>query len=149
MTNFEFYKDDIKAIGFNFGIARSSKFLNCSSLPCVDCAFHCNECSEYKFKWLCEEHEEHVEQPKLTKNERELCKLLSPDTYIAKDKSGSIYAYSKKPNKRGESDGWWYAYEHCASISEYIFVGCNFSFITWEDEKPWSVKDLLKLEVME
>lgn len=75
MTNFEYYKEQIKAIGFNFGIARSGKLLKCSSFPCVDCAFHCNECSEYKFEWLCKEHEE---QPKLTKNERKLCEIMCP-----------------------------------------------------------------------
>lgn len=147
MTNFEYYKEQIKAIGFNFGIARSGKLLKCSSFPCVDCAFHCNECSEYKFKWLCEEREENKEQPKLTKNERKLCETLNKKCYIARDEDEKLTIYPTQPIK---CMSFWYDYsENYIGILNAIFTDCNFSFIKWEDEEPWSVEDLLKLEVME
>lgn len=147
MTNFEFYKKEIKAIGFNFGIARSGKLLKCSSFPCVDCAFCCNECSEHKFKWLCEEREENKEQPKLTKNERKLCEILQ-EGYIAKESNGVMAFYKDKPQKIREMY-WGVLGSYSNTISDYMFADCDFSFITWEDEEPWKVEDLLKLEVEE
>ena len=32
-------------------------------------------------------------------------------------------------------------------INNLILNDCNFSFIKWEDDEPWAVSDLLKLEV--
>lgn len=154
MTNFEFYKDDIKAVGYDFAIvARSGKFAYCLDEDelengCADCAFTkmYGPCDKLKIKWLYEEHEE---QPKLTKNERKLCEILN-ECYIARNVSGDLIAYEKRPIR--VDNCWWKAVSGIwwrLDITFGRFKDCNFSFIKWEDEEPWSVEDLLKLEVAE
>ena len=139
-----------KAVGYNFAINKDGEFVNCLEITCGSCIF-CEDgenCTDKKIKWLYEEYKEHKEQPKLTKDERKLCEIITSDTYIARDKSGSLFVYDKKPYKKDDRIGWC-AKDYCVSISDFIFAGCNFSFIKWEDEEPWKVSDLLNLEVME
>ena len=147
MTNFEYYAEDIKAVGYNFAIKKDGEFASCLEKTCDLCIFGegSKSCTDEKIKWL---YEEHKEQQKLTKDERKLCEIIASDTYIARDKSGSLFVYDKKPYKKDDRIGWC-TKDYCVSISDFIFADCNFSFIKWEDEEPWKVSDLLKLEVMD
>lgn len=144
MTNFEYFKDEIKAVGFNFAMNECGELVSCNSyIDCDDCRFNKNGfCTHHKIKWL---YEEHKEQPKLTKNERKLCGLLRPYNYIARDKLGGVFVYAIKPSKNEETCIWDDKPHALFSVSP--FTDCNFSFIKWEDDEPWSVVDLLKLEV--
>lgn len=149
MTNFEYYKDDIKVLEYEFG-KKGEKILSCRDFSCKECSFYSDAgsigwCDKNAItKWL---YEEHKEQPKLTKNERKLCEIISPDYYIARDKLGRIFVYGVKPCKKEEAYVW--DDRTSALFSVLPFTDCKFSFITWEDEEPWVVEDLLKLEVME
>lgn len=80
---------------------------------------------------------------KLTKKERTFCELIR-DGYIARDSNGEIWWYSYKPHKAAEGD-WDGSGEFILPLE--MFHGISFTFITWEDEQPWAVEDLLKLEV--
>lgn len=152
MTNFEYYAEDIKAVGYYFAIKKDGEFVSCLEITCGSCIF-CEDsenCTYEKIKWLYEEYKEHIEQPKLTQNERKLCEILQNDYYVARDKSGTIYVYAKKPHKKEKCNQWFAPYdEYYVPFSDYVFKDCNFSFIKWEDEEPWAISDLLKLEVME
>ena len=146
MTNFDYYKEQIKAVGYSFGINENGKIVGCRYInPCNLCEFdETGFCSRRRIEWL---YEEHNEQPKLTKNERKLCEILQ-EGYIARESNGVMAFYKEKPQKIRDMY-WGVLGSYSNTISDYMFTDCNFSFITWEDEKPWSVKDLLKLEVME
>ena len=149
MTNFEYYAEDIKAVGYNFTIKKDGEFVSCLEITCDLCIFGegGKSCTDKKIKWL---YEEHKEQPKLTQNERKLCEILQNDYYVARDKSGTIYVYAKKPCKKEKYNQWFAPYdEYYVPFSDYVFKDCNFSFIKWEDEEPWAVSDLLNLEVMD
>ena len=61
--------------------------------------------------------------------------LLPKSKYIARDRNNKLYVYTEKPVR-------W----SCYQISADIF-GDIFSFIKWEDEEPWGIEDLKKLEV--
>ena len=57
--------------------------------------------------------------------------------YIARDKSSVIFAYEKQPEKYERT---WIP---CGSRMFYIDAQL-FSFITWQDEKPTSIEELMK-----
>lgn len=82
-------------------------------------------------------------QPKLTKRERAFCELIT-DGYIARDSDMEIWWHERKPYKEF---GEWVNNEY--SIDVECFNEIPFMFITWEDDEPWAVEDLLKLEVEE
>ena len=97
-------------------------------------------------------------EPKLTRKERLLCELIE-NGYIARDESGELWYFSKRPIKdidRGRKS-WDYAIDYvdhhtCRLVYDDILETCCedslvFSFITWDDEEPWAIKDLLKLKV--
>ena len=82
-----------------------------------------------------------IEQPKITKNEKIFLESIQ-DGYIARNESDILYFYTLRPYKY---DTYW-------SISNYLIKSFKlnsslFPFIQWEDDEPYSTKDLLKLKV--
>ena len=143
-TNFEFYKDKIL-----------NEFIKEYQMHCFALAmeivtgveFHigcecgkCSSCEKIVFEWL---YAEHIEQPKLTKRERAFCEAVQVG-WIARDECGGLYFYEEAPTKHGIL---WSSNSGIYELPETIWE--LFSFAKWEDEKPWSVEDLLKLEVEE
>ena len=146
MTNFEKYKDEILGISRTQAIAinkRRNAPEKCSCSVCSECLLHegryCNQ--KAIFQWLYSEYQEPA--PKLTKAERGFCEIVKTG-YIARDavKKCLLY-YSEEP----EIDlNGYYRYSPYDSVELPLEP---FSFITWGDEKPWSIEELLKLEVEE
>lgn len=142
MTNFEKYKDEILEISRTQPIAinkRRNAPEECSYNVCSECLLHegtyCNQ--KAIFQWLYSEYQEPA--PKLTKKERAFCEIVRHG-YIARDKDECLHIYRVPPSKN--SLEW--------TGQSWIELGCDFfSFILWEDKKPWSIEDLLKLEVEE
>lgn len=83
-------------------------------------------------------------KPKLTKRERAFCELI-PDGYIARDKDTDLWWHEYRPIKDGIRE-WAPGGEY---INLELFDEIPFMFITWEDDEPWAVEELLKLEVEE
>ena len=161
MTNYEFYKEEIEMRYRNttsFAVTKRGYIIDCKNISCEDCIFsnfnnsqnHWLNCGDRKMMWALQEH---VEKPKLTKQERKFCELFEgKDVWIAKDKSGALYLYDKKPHKGKELyDEIWEANYHGNTMDGIVFklAEMKFYFIKWEDEEPWSVEELLKLEVEE
>lgn len=132
MTNFEFYADEINAVKYDFAITKNGSLTYCGTFSCNKCEFYGGDsCTQAKIEWL---YEEHIEQPKLTQNERKLCEILK-DGYLSRTAYGTLVWASND-----SSEQW--------AVNTYPFNDCDFSFIKNGDE-PWSVEELLKLEVME
>lgn len=141
-TNFEFYKDEIiKWIGI--GSCVGYLLATCKGVPmkeiCKDRS--CKECFEVAATFL---QEEHIEQPKLTKRERAFCEIVTKGA-IARDENGELTLFSDDAIRK-EDGQWLKQYSYCNHIRLYAD---EFEFIKFEDEKPWSIEDLLKLEVIE
>lgn len=156
MTNFEYYKDDILKIVEDNGTPcfniKTDKISRCRDTKCIDCvAGHKKPCWSELFKFL---YEEHIEKPKLTKKERMFCEVVGTG-WIARDKTGTLYIYhGRKPSKDLAGSGvYWYNSVNGRAIlkaNRIDWVGADiFKFITWDDEEPWAVEDLLKLEVID
>ena len=147
-TNFEFYKDEILEIVKKrtcFGVA-NGEVKSCDEIGCTEqCIFHEGKhfCLLYSIiEWL---YAEHVEQPKLTKRERAFCEAVQTG-WIARDEHGDLGFFVVEPTQvlniwaTNSFEGSYHIPKHMSKM---------FSFIKWEDEQPWAVEDLLKLEVEE
>ena len=76
------------------------------------------------------------EIPQLTEDEKAILRNVPKKyKYIARDKSGLIFLFSKKPSK---CDYSWIGYNDIA-----FPFGHLFQFIKWEDEEPYLIKELL------
>ena len=140
-TNFEVYEN--KIIDW-IGAGNCSGFL-IAGIKGVDvketCAGHaCHECRKTLAALLAEEH---IELPKLTKRERAFCEAVQTG-WIARDRNGSLCWFPDDAVVK-KSGIIWHA-EKYVCISHFKL---QFLCIKWEDEKPWSIEDLLKLEVMD
>lgn len=83
------------------------------------------------------------EKPKLTMKERYLLECHG-DIYIARDKEGILYLYTKEPREQQYPDMWLTDDGIGLILSDDIF-----NFITWESGKAWGKAELMELEVME
>lgn len=149
MTNFEFYKEKIlnyiadcyetDCTPFAFIKAVGKKFE-------IDCAVgHCKECMQNALEWL---YAEHIEPLKLTKRERAFCEVAQTG-WISRDYNGNLTWRNNKPEKVFSTNDKYWGGTGDAVWLDPLFKKDDFWFIWWSDEKPWSVEDLLKLEVME
>lgn len=139
MTNFEFWKGRLAEIAEeneDVAIFAGKPIECCRMEDCKNCYRHGNCTDGVLIKWLLEEH---IEKPKLTKKERMFCELVETG-WITRDRNGAIWWGYKRPTKKVCS---WIG----AGATLYAGAIAKFSFIKWEDEEPWSVEDLLKLEV--
>ena len=147
-TNFEFYKDEILKIvkkRTGFGVV-NGEVKSCDEIGCTEqCIFHEGKyfcLLDSRIEWL---YAEHIEQPKLTKRERAFCEVVRVG-WIARDESGNLHLFDlvSKPYKQ---NGEWL--KRSVSCNHIRVNSDEFDFIKWEDEKPWAVEELLKLEVEE
>lgn len=154
MTNYEYFKDeiiDMVMCGGHLAVV-DEKPASCDCTPCGKCYANVRKSSEScqsKLKsWL---NAEHIEKPKLTKKERQFCELVETG-WICRDGCGHLNyrPYANKPHKDLCVLSWkgnviTGTVLHCINATLPI----DFSFITWDDKEPWSVEELLKLEVEE
>ena len=145
MTNYEAYKEEmIKMLldegTVSFGVVKG-KIKTCYRAKCSECNFNgVPSCRDARKDWL---HAEYVEQPKLTQRERKLCEVIETG-WIAREKNGMLFLYDEEPGKGAIT----WSREASASRLDKILLG-GFAFIRWQDDEPWTVEDLLKLEVEE
>ena len=148
MTNYEFYKNEILKMcregdGVRvFALANPNKLYKHNGNPCCSCSCELLE-------WL---YSEHVEKPKLTKQERKFCEMLEgKDCWFARDLNKELCLFVNKPRRGDEEDMWWANTTGVAIMAgdDFVVFEIEMSFIKWEDEEPWSIKELLKLEVEE
>lgn len=107
--------------------------LNSSEFVCLDC--DCNLPSETKKKSIS----------LLSEEERIILSNLIDDfcVYIARDRSGELYLYNLKPEKSEKFGMWVNDDSDYVVLHNFNAFSHLFKFITWGDEEPWSIKDLL------
>lgn len=97
-------------------------------------------CYECVANWLKAEYKKEI---KLTEAERAILESINKDyKWIARDKSGVLYVYENKPYKVMEYDNW--DENDNGEIEKLGVFNHLFQFITWEDEEPYNIKELLK-----
>ena len=141
---------DIACSGRNIAVTKENKIVYCNNINCSQCLFYktdgygyyCDK--EELMKWS----ESEVEKPTITSKEKAFLGLiLSKWKYLARSEDKSLCVFDSLPIK-GEN-GW---YIENISMCDYCYIsqklfGNMFNFIKWDDEEPWSIEDLKKLEV--
>lgn len=147
MKNFEKFEKEIMHIvedGHTFAVV-NGKPVNCTTATCNSCELQTNACFKDRYRWMFLEY---IECPKLTKQERKFCELFGcKDVWFARDRTGDLFMYvSEFPYRSNDGECW---YTEGSMMGMDIFDAVLFSFIEWEDKEPWSIEELLKLEVEE
>lgn len=147
MKNREKYADKIIdfACNSNDSITLNTKgeVVGCSFLDsCEDCKFYMEEdCRIATRRWL---EEECVEPPVISRKDVRLLECIKCGyKYIARDYDGDIFLYTNKPEK-----GFSVWFPDLEFLNLRRFDVC-FPMVKWEDEEPWKIKDLKKLEVVD
>lgn len=100
-----------------------------------------SDCIPCKAIWLQAEHKEPIT---LSEAERIILENIDKKyfNYIARNKNGSLYLYFSKPYKNNDAGIWKeLSFMHCEDF--YMFKNL-FQFITWNDEQPYNIEELLK-----
>ena len=148
MKNKEKYSKEIVELacdGNRIAIIRQTgEFRSCYETPCRECLFHSyntEQCKEKIREWA---ESEYIENQVISKRDRAFLDfLIGKYEYIARDKTSYLYVYSAKPDK---CDVFW-SRNNCDCFCLADCVDVDFSMVKWEDEEPWLIEDLKKLEV--
>ena len=140
-----------EGIKYLYHCKNSDKFLNLDydgflwirnfdeNLNIIDCDNGLDIMKVYEDYTLKELLWERKEEPKPTEDEKIILKNIPKKyKYIARDRNGLIFLYSKKPSK---CDYSWIGYNDIAFPYYHLF-----QFIKWEDEEPYSIEELLEGE---
>lgn len=136
---------DIACKSEKFSVIKSCEITFCDRFKCDMCKFNDStgekSCRTKRYEWS---ESEYVEKPTITSREKNfLDALLSNCKYIARDKDNLLYVYYDKPIRGNK---FWIS-DYASHDMPKDMYGDVFSFIKWEDEEPWSIEGLKKLEV--
>ena len=151
MKNREKFAKEILNVACNGGaiaVTKDNQVVDCNGFYCGQCLFykeddHGSYCDrEANIRWAESEYVE--KKHTITSREKNfLDTLISNCKYIARDKDNSLYVYYDKPIRGNK---FWIS-DYASHNMPKDMYGDVFSFIKWEDEEPWSIKDLKNLEV--
>ena len=135
---------DIACKGNHFGVTKAGEIISCPQTDCAKCLFNDDiDCDISLEQWS---ESEYVEKNTITSREKKFLDVLLPKwKYIARDSNNSLFIYPIKPIRFGTC--WMVKNDYNVyKIAKYVY-GNMFNVIRWEDEEPWSIEDLKKLEV--
>lgn len=131
---------------YSFGVyEKTGEMERCTEMHCTECLFYGKKeaCHTSRRKWL---DSEYIEKPVISKKDRAFLDYLSENIeYIARDPSGALYIYTRKPYK--QIDCW--SSSACETEKSWWMFNVDFPMVKWSDKEPWLVEDLKKLEVVE
>ena len=143
---------DIACSGRSIAVTKENNIAYCSNISCESCMFDgCGKhigrsqaCSDQLREWA---ESEYVEKPTITSREKKFLDILLPECkYIVREKNNTLYIYCCKP-MRSYKNGVWTSNDDYYYLPKKMYGDDIFSFIKDDDEEPWSIEDLKKLEV--
>lgn len=146
MKNKEKYAKEIVELACDGnGIAvdkHSGTVCSCKYISCSNCLFDdIYYCDNGRRKWA---ESEYIEKPVVSKRDRAFLNYLNYYKYIARDMNGELCVYFSKPDK---ITSYW---KSTGELSGNLKIfNIDFPMIKWEDDEPWLIEDLKKLEVVE
>lgn len=127
------------AVNKNTGKPESCKFLNCN-----ECLFsgHGNQsCNDVTREWA---ESEYIEKPVISKKDKAFLEYIDKKfDYLARTHCGNICIFITEPRKSQKIWTSGYLFSSLGSLN------IDFPMVKWEDDKPWLIEDLKKLEVVE
>lgn len=147
MKNKEKFAKEIVELACNgrdVAVCKSTgKPIDCLDIVCSKCSFAVGSCTESRKEWA---ESEYIEPVKISKRDRAFLDYIKDRyKYIVRDLDGDLYVYTEKPEKMIVCyDGLL-----CESRTLNKICDIKLPMIKWEDDKPWLIEDLKKLEVCE
>ena len=120
---------------------RTGTVYPCNHILCSNCLFvDSHNCD--RREWA---ESEYIEKQVISKKDRAFLEYLDNDLkYIARDKNSILMAYEHTGKK--DENSWML---DSGSIKSFFRLNVQLPMVKWEDEKPWLIEDLKKLEVVE
>lgn len=139
--------DAVTSGGYGFGFNKySGEIRRCNEVSCDECLFceshGADECNKAKREWA---ESEYIEKPVISKRDRAFLEYL--DTiihYVTRDLNDDLYIYISKPYKLIDC---WESEREADKILRMFNI--DLPMVKWEDNEPWLIEDLKKLEVVE
>ena len=153
MKNFEAYEDKIKGFKGKIALNKSNELVSCIGFRCSDCKFsgrgNGKYCLQNMFEWLYKEHQKpKIKIPLATKYFLE--SLNDKYEWIAKGVNGKVWAYENRPKKEIDINKWTNVDGGYMCGFSKVFKEGIFDFLSWGDEEPTNIKELLEnCEVIE
>ena len=122
----------------------SGRIVSCDGVLCSVCSF-CDsiDCRKNIKDWS---ESEYIEKPVISKRDRMFLDYIDKKfNYIVRTCVGNIRLFSIKPRK-GQME-WRSDYPSFTSLLDSFNI--DLPMVKWEDNKPWLIEDLKKLEVVE
>lgn len=146
MKNKEKYAKEILEIACNGDsiaiIRESGRIAPCYGTLCAECLFNGYKCKERVREWA---ESEYIEKPVISKMDRAFLDYLNCNyKYIARDLNDDLYIYISKPHKLID---YWESKREADKMLRMFNI--DLPMVKWEDNEPWLIEDLKKLEVVE
>lgn len=117
--------------------------VSCNNIGCIDCTLSNKGGCKIALKEWAES--EYIEKPVIDKKDRVFLEYLGEELkYIVRSKSDNLIAYQNSAEKR--EDGWVIDFGAIKSLQK---LNIDFPMVKWEDDEPWLIEDLKKLEVVD
>lgn len=147
MKNKEKFTKEIVEIvcsGYAVAVSRDTgKPVSCNNISCIDCTLsNKGGCSIALKEWA---ESEYIEKPVISKRDREFLEYLGENAkWMTKESGSGISVWLTKPKKDKSISAWTDGMYNC--LSEF---NIDFPMVKLEDDEPWLIDDLKKLEVVE
>lgn len=138
--------DAVTSGGYGFGFNKySGEIRRCNEVSCDECLFceldGTDECNKVKREWA---ESEYIEKPVISKRDKAFLKYIDKKfAYIARKRDGWIQLFVVEPRK--DKMTWTSGYLSSTLAS----LNIDLPMVKWEDDKPWLIEDLKKLEVVD
>ena len=151
MKNKEKYAKEIIELacnGSNIAVNKvTGKPVKCSECDCNQCMF-CEDgnCEDSDFGLLSEWAEsEYIKKPVISKRDRVFLEYIKNSAkWMTRDCDGKLWLWETIPKKSVIQEVWT-----CAAGNGLNVFNIDFPMVKWEDDEPWLIEDLKKLEVVE
>lgn len=149
MKNKEMYAKEIIEIvcdGRILGVNKvTGKPTVCGNISCEECLRYDgrNTCAgEVLREWA---ESEYIEKQVISKRDRAFLDYLRENAkWMTRESGSGISVWLTKPKKDKSISAWTDGMYNC--LSE---LNIDFPMVKWEDDKPWLIEDLKKLEVVD
>lgn len=147
MKNKEKYEKEIVELACDGkGVAidkRTGKISSCDDISCSNCLFDDNhDCDKVRREWA---ESEYIEKPVISKRDRAFLEYLGENVkWMTRDYNGKLWVWETIPEKSVISKVWT-----CAAGNGLNAFNIDFPMVKREDDEPWFIEDLKKLEVVE
>lgn len=150
MKNKERYAKEIVEIackGHDFRVDKNTnEVADCCDAPCTACLFlEMEDCDKARREWA---ESEYIEKSVISKKDKDFLDYIKEEfKYIARDENGKLFVYETQPKKSKKCRYRYWIGANNLCLNRYYKV--DFPMIKGQDEEPWLIEDLKKLEVVD